>query len=240
MALPVVGDVVSDVITELSQVPGIATQLYASGRIRQHVQDAIQLELDEMWWPNLMHYQRVALDGVSGLLAADLQGPLGFIDDYTDIAVVWPDGSNRPIKELPQSINPFNLTSTAFSPIFMSPDATIPHRPVKFWPVDSPGSVVVFARQSPSIPVSDSTPFYLDRLLITYDACWMYCVDDGTVPAQVNKFQMLAVARRKKVKASYAQHPLQLDPRFPADPTLFQDFGPNAFQVGGVAGATVP
>ena len=51
MALPVVGDVVNDVITELSQVPGIATQLYASGRIRQHVQDAIQLEVNEMWWP---------------------------------------------------------------------------------------------------------------------------------------------------------------------------------------------
>ena len=153
-------------------------------------------------------------------LAADLKGPISFIDDYADIAAVWPDGSNRKVSELPQSVNPFNLTSTAFMPVFISPDATSVHRPFKVWPDDTTGNVIVWARQMPSIPVSDTTPFYLDRLLITYDACWMYCVDDGTVPAQVNKFQMLAVKRRKQMKSGFSQHPLQLDPRFPASEFL--------------------
>ena len=41
----------------------------------------------------------------------------------------------------------------------------------------------------------------------------MYAVDDGTVPAQVNKYQVLAANRRKKMIAQYSQHPLALDTR---------------------------
>jgi len=230
MADTKIGDVVSDVITELSQVPGIATQIYASGRIRQHVQDAITLEQDEVWWPALMYYQQVPLDGINGLLTQDLKGPIGFVDSLDDIAAVYPEGSNRKISNLPPSVNPFNLTSTAFAPVFISADATAAHRPFKVWPNDSKGSVVVFARQPAPIPVNDADKLYMDRLLITYDACWMYCVDDGTVPAQVNKFQMLSVKRRKQVIAATVQHSMLLDPRFPADPNLFQDFD-NAFTV---------
>jgi hypothetical protein len=50
----VVSNIVSSVINLLSQVPGIATQIYASNRIQQHVQDAFLLELEEMWWPDYM------------------------------------------------------------------------------------------------------------------------------------------------------------------------------------------
>ena len=48
----VVNDIVKAVINELSQVPGVATQIYAAGRIQQHVQDALLLELEDMWWPD--------------------------------------------------------------------------------------------------------------------------------------------------------------------------------------------
>lgn len=227
-----VGDVIGDVITELSQVPGVATQLYASGRIRQFIQDAIALEQDEMWWPQLMYYQLVPLDGVNGFLTQDLKGPLSFVDDFTDIAAVYAEGSNRKISSLPSSINPFNLNGTGIGPVFISPDATTLHRPFRVWPGTSTGSVVVWARQSASTPVSDSDTIHLDRLLITYDAAWMYCVDDGTVPAQVNKFQMLAQKRRKQMIAATVQMPMQLDPRFPADATLIDEGLNNTFTVG--------
>jgi hypothetical protein len=55
---------------------------------------------------------------------------------------------------------------------------------------------------------------YLDPLLLLFDACWMYSVDDGTVPAQVNKYQVLAANRRKKMIAQYSQHPIALDGRY--------------------------
>ena len=219
MAATSIGDIVADVITEISQVPGVATQIYASDRIRQFLQNAWQLEITEMWWPAYMHVQTVALDGTTGALAADLKGPISFIDDYDDIQSVFPEGSNRKLRELNQSINPTALTSGATT-WYVQPDYTYAHRPFKVYPPDSTGNVVVVARQRHGLPFTNETLVYIDRLLLMYDACWMYTVDDGTVPAQVNKFQMLAGNRRKQLKAGFAQQPLELDPRFPGVPVL--------------------
>jgi len=216
-----VNDVVSSVINELSQVPGLATQIYATPRIQQMVQNAILLEIEEMWWPRLMMYQQVPIDSATGLLAADVQGPISAIDDYGDVFAVYRDGSNLKIPELPQSVNPFALTGVG-APRFISADSTIPHRPLRVWPAGATGNVVVCARQRTPFPASGTDQVYLDPLLISYDACWMYAVDDGTVPAQVNKYQVLATNRRKQMKANFSQHSLMLDPRFPSDQLLDQ------------------
>lgn len=211
----VVGDIVNAVINELSQVPGVATQIYASGRILQHVQDALLLELEEMWWPDYMTWiGPIALDGTTGSLTADLIGPLATITEYKDIAAVHPSDSNRKLRELPQSINPFVLNS-GYGPWYIAPDYTTPARPFKVYPPNSTINVVVWARQRPTLPIDNSTRVYIDQLLLQYDACWMYAVDDGTIPAQVNKFQVLAQNRRRMIKAAFSVHPLQLDPRFP-------------------------
>jgi hypothetical protein len=214
-----VSDIVSAVITELSQVPGVATQIYASGRILQHVQDALLLELEEMWWPDYMTWiGPIALDGTTGSLTADLVGPLATIREYHDIEAVHPSDSNRKLRELPQSINPFVLNS-GHGPWYIAPDYTVPARPFKVYPPSSTISVVVHARQRPALPLDLTNTVYIDQLLLQYDACWMYCVDDGTIPAQVNKFQVLAQNRRRMIKAGFAQHPLELDPRFPDQQT---------------------
>lgn len=214
MAGTSIGDIVADVITEISQVPGVATQVYSQDRIRQFVQNAWLLEIEEMWWPQYRWTQTVAIDG--GVLQDDLQGPISYIDDWADIQAVFPEGSNRKLRELPQSVNPTALVSGMQS-WYIAPDYTFAHRPFRVYPSDSTGNVTVVARQMHSLPFTTDTVVYLDRLLLMYDACWMYTVDDGTVPAQVNKFQMLAGNRRKKMIAGQAQQPLQLDPRYPAD-----------------------
>jgi hypothetical protein len=212
-----VSDIVSSVINLLSQVPGIATQVYASGRIQQMVQDALLLELEEMWWPDYMCYiGPIAVDGTTGSLTADLVGPFAIITEYRDIAAVYREGSNRKLRELPQSINPMRLTS-GLSSFYIAPDYMVPARPFKVYPPDSSTGVVVWARQRPRLPLTLSDRVYIDHLLLQYDACWMYCVDDGTIPAQVNKFQVLAQNRRRMVKAGYAQHPIELDPRYPSE-----------------------
>ena len=45
MAAPTVQDIVKAAITELSQVPGLATQIYATPRLQQFVQNALLLEV---------------------------------------------------------------------------------------------------------------------------------------------------------------------------------------------------
>ena len=215
----IVQDIVNAVINELSQVPGVATQIYASGRILQHIQDAFLLEFEEMWWPDYMTYiGPVPLDGATGSLTMDLIGPLGTITEYRDIAAVFPENSNRKLRELPQSINPIamNLNNTfALRAWYLAPDYTTPARPFKVYPQNSSIGVVVWARQRPKLPLTYTDKLYLDQLLLQYDATWMYCVDDGTIPAQVNKFQVLAQNRRRMIKASFGQHSIELDPRYP-------------------------
>ena len=213
MAAPVVQDVVKAAITELSQVPGLATQIYATPRLQQFVQNAFLLEVEEMWWPMLMWYQNVAIDPATGLLAADIAGPVSGVDEYGDVAAVYRDGTNDKINELPQSINPFALMGSG-GVRFISADSTIDHRPFRVWPSGVSGNVAVWARQRPSMPMALTDKVYLDPLLLLFDACWMYTVDDGTVPAQVNKYQVLAANRRKKMLARYSQHPVALDTRY--------------------------
>lgn len=212
----VIGDIVDAVITEMSHVPGIATQIYSAPRIMQFIQDAWMLEIQEMWWPPYMFFQQVALDGSTGALAADLQGPISTCDDYADVAAVYSPGRNRKVREFPQSVNPYAYNWGRNS-WYMMPSYAVPNRPFKIIPADSPGPVVVWARQHDTLPYTNDSITYMDPLLLQFDACWMYAVDDGTVPAQVNRFQLLASKRRAQLKAGYAQQPLELDPRFPSD-----------------------
>ena len=208
-----VNDIVKAAINELSQVPGLATQVYATPRLQQFVGNAVLLEHEEMWWPQLMMYQNVPIDPATGLLAADLQGPISYIDDYANVAAVYHDGRNDKIPELPQSINPFALSS-AGRVRFISADSTIAHRPFRVWPTGATGNVAVWARQDTPSPATGTDKVYMDQTLILYDVCWMYAVDDGTVPAQVNKYQVLAANRRKKMLGNFSQHPLALDTRY--------------------------
>jgi hypothetical protein len=210
-----VSDIVKAVINELSQVPGISTQVYSSDRILQFVQNSWSMEIEEMWWPDYMVWCRtIPLDGVTGALTLDLSGPISNIDEYGDVRIAWPDDNmGRRLTELPSDVNPGSLTGTG--QLYMYPDYTVPHRPFKVWPSGSVGSVTVHARQRNKLPMIMTDTVYIDGLLLQYDAAWMYCVDDGTVPAQANKFQGMAQKRRVQMKTRYAQQPRSLDSRFP-------------------------
>ena len=216
----VVKDIVSKVINELSQVPGVATQIYSADRIRQFVENAYLLEETEMWWPQYMWYSDpIPIDSATGLLTQDLVGPISAIGDYTDIRAVWPDGRNKPLRELSPSVNPTTL-SQGIRGWFMTPDYTIPNRPLKVLPIGGVQSVVVNALQHSPTPLGLNDKVYLDPLLLMYDACWMYAVDDATIPAQVQKYQMLAHKRRMRMMAQTGNQPLELDPRYPAGDLL--------------------
>ncbi len=213
----VVGDIVNAVINLLSQVPGFVTQTYASGRILQHVQDALLLELEEMWWPDYMAWiGPIPIE--NGIPTIDLVGPLATITEWRDVAAVFPTDSNKKLSELPTNINPSLLTSG--KPRFVYPSYVTPNRPFAVLPPTSDTSVYAWCRQRPPLPLKTTDRIYIDNVLLQFDACWMYAVDDGTIPAQVNKFQVLASNRRRMVKAGYGQHPILLDPRIPADGTL--------------------
>jgi len=208
-----VNDIVNGAITELSQVPGQATQIYSTPRMTQYTQNAVLLELEEMWWPQLIWYQAVGIDGATGIPLVDLQGPINFIDEWTDILAVFPEGSHRKLPVWTGFGNPFAMGNASGGMArYIMPSMSTLHRPFSVLPYGYAGNVTVMTRQRPVVPMTGVDKIWLDRLLILYDVCWMYAVDDGTIPAQVNKYQVLAANRRKKIKAAYNTHPILLDP----------------------------
>lgn len=159
----------------------------------------------------------LAIDG--GLLTTDVVGPLATITEWRDVAAVFPSDSDKKLAELPTNMNPALLTNTS-RPRFVYPNYVVPNRPFAVMPPVSGVSVYAWCRQRPPLPLKTTDKVYIDQVLLQYDACWMYAVDDGTIPAQVNKFQVLAQNRRRMVKAGFAQHPLELDPRTSGDAAM--------------------
>lgn len=211
-----VSDVVNSVINEMSMVPGTSTQTYATPRITQHVEDAYVMLIDQQFWPELMDwYQPVTPDGVTGIITSDLVSPKKNheITRFQDLEFVFPQESNRPLKILPPRFNPQTLAGS--NSVYVDPDSTNTLRPFKVWPLTAADILVIRARSYPILPISSTDTVYLDKLLLTYMACWFYASDDGTNPGQIEKFQTLFEKRLTQVTASWNQAAVQLDPRFP-------------------------
>lgn len=211
-----VSDIVNDVITELSQVPGVNTQVYGAPRIQQLLQDAIILMMDEEWWPQLRQYfYNIVSDGVTGRLTSDLVvvGLLNHtIARFEDVENVFPATLNRPLRMLPPRFNPATLTGS--SSVYIVPDAQFPLRPFAVQPVTSTDLLTVIARAYPKVPIGLTDIVYLDRLMLTYLTAYMYEEDDATNPGAIAKFKNLFEKRLTQVKKNWAQHSIPLDPRF--------------------------
>lgn len=205
-----VDGIVRAAITELSQVPGLATQIYSTPRLQQYVQNAVLMELEEKWWINLMSYfYNVPIDPLTGWPTIDLVHPLGgYVDEYADVAAVWTKDSNKRLLSFPRRVNPQTLLGQT-SKFYIGPSGQ-PHRPITVWPPHA-HEVTIFARHRPVLPMTGTDRIWLDRVLILYDVCWMYAVDDGTIPAQINKFQVLATNRRRRLKAAEEVHGVPLN-----------------------------
>ena len=210
-----VSDIMADVITELSMVTGVSTQIYAAPRIQQHVQDATIMLMDDMWWPQLMQWYSVTPDGITGRITSDLASSLlnHKVTRFQDLEAVYPYTTNKRVTIIPPGQNPFILSGTATA--YITPDATYPLRPFSVWPLTAAETLAVHARAYPVLPLSTTDTVYLDRLLVTYMASYMYAEDDGTNPGQIAKFKAMFEKRLQQVTASWQQQSIRLDPRFP-------------------------
>lgn len=219
MAITQAVDLVGMVINELSQVPGAATQKYSSPIIMQYIQNAYLMEIEDVWWPQCMAAFSVAIDPSNGKLASDLTTGGRSITEFGDIRVVYGPRGGRALPQLPFNVDPTPLLvpaapgATLGQPIYINPDYAIPNRPVSVLPYASTGPITVIGRFRETLPFGNSTSIILDPLLLMYDAAWMYCVNDGTLPAQVAKYELLIRKRRQQMISAFNNQPLLLDSR---------------------------
>lgn len=212
MARILVSDLITEIQTELSQVTGTVTNLYGTPRILQHIQDAYLALIADFGDRVLSEYHDVTLDGTTGVIDADMTTTLDNheINRFEDIIHVWLEGRNDPLPIVPPRMNVRNITSGGAR--FIDANDTA-NRPFKVYPITSDDNLVVLARAYPELPLTEDSYIYIDRLLVTYYAAYLYAQDDAASPGQVDKFERLYNDRLRQLTNESNNQPIQLDPR---------------------------
>ena len=225
-----VSAIVDRAIVQLSQVPGVSTQVYAADRLLQYVEDAFDLVFEEHWWSAYQSYISADLDGTTGHLTSDLLPttpvsiPETYITDYKNIGTAWLSDSNRPIPELSPGQNPLLLSGGR--PLYRMADYTFARRPIIIYPIDATGTITMSVRQEPTHPFALTDTVYLDAMMLAYGAAFLFAADDGTNPGQVSKFQALFKQRTDRMIAADNTGALRLDSRQMGDTDMWWELEP--------------
>lgn len=198
-------ELINRTITRLSMTPGVGTQTYAEDQLMEMIQHKFDVLFDDYWWPQFRSWYEWTLDGTLGVVTTDLTD---IVKRFQDIKIVYPNGSDRPLGRLPDTISPFNISGT--TPRFVEPINTVSKR-FRVWPRASTGSLDVLARTKPDTYVPEDEVDFDDQLLIL-GAAYDYLEDDGTNPAATGKMLSLFTDRRNQLVKSLDSMPTQLDP----------------------------
>lgn len=223
MAKLLVQDLIESVQRELSQIAGVATNVYGTPRTLQHIQDAYLELIEEFGDRTLQKYHDVTLDGTTGVIDADLAPQ--FPDDHVinrfeDVLVVWLEGSNRGLPVLPPKMNVRTITGDTAR--YIEANVT-ENRPFMCYPVEATGDLVVLTRDYPVLPLTEESYVYIDALLITYRAAYLYAEDDATAVGAISKFEKLYEQRKMQLKSANNNQAVLLDPRMGSVPDQWME-----------------
>ena len=173
------------------------------------------MEIEHVWWPDHMQYLNSDIDPLTGKMTNDMTQNLLSTDGYGDVQYVWGPNDTKPLPAFPDNRNPQAAftNSNGGPPQYITSDYENPRRPVRVFPFNAVGPLLLRVRLRPATPFSPTTQIGIDPLLIKYDAAWMYCVNDGTIPAQVAKYELLCTKRRRDCVSRFNNQPIPLDPR---------------------------
>ena len=223
MAKLLVEDVIESVQKELSQIAGVATNVYGTPRILQHIQDAYLELIEEFGDRTLQKYHDVTLDGTTGVIDADLAAQFPddhIIDRFEDIIAVWLDGSNRPLPILPAKMNVRLITGDTARYIEANPTT---QRPFVCYPITATGDLVVLTRDYPILPLTEASYIYIDAPLVIYRAAYLYAEDDATAVGAIGKFEKLSEQRKMQLKNANNNQGVLLDPRMGSVPDQWME-----------------
>lgn len=202
----------TDVEKMLYQAAGPAVQIYAQDVIMQKIQQAFDHVFTTKFWPQFMVREVRTLDGATGLVTA----PFTSIIESKDIHSIFRKNSDRPIPQLPYSINTLDIpVGTAIKFYAPRTDANL----FTAYPLDAVDQLVVIGRSRPAneFIATDIVPF--DHLALEYWAAWEYSIDDASNAGMAAKFQGLFDSRMKELEDAEFSHVVMLNPRSEEIPT---------------------
>lgn len=210
-------DAITQVHTNMSLTDGQSMTPYSEDTITSYIISAHELIKAEHEWSEMVVWRARVLDGVQGLvtqLITDTQ-------DWKQIRRVYHEAYQTPLPLLSSYINPQTSTLlNGYRGIPPEEDNTngAGRYLVKFYPATLTGQVLFeIDREVDFTADADQLVLPIDWWLHVYGASWQYAVDDGTNPAQIDKYSSLFQKRMRQVTAreasrhSFAQ-PNQLIP----------------------------
>lgn len=203
---------VQEIVTRLTrlsgQVPGVGIQTYGADIFVDMINVAVSTVCRKYWWPHLMDWMTVQLDGSTGVPTTDLTG----VRDHTDIKAIYYDNYPKPLAYTTDSVNPTRYSGTVplgyeALPISHPQYAT---RLIRIIPVESTGSLKLRVRLMPAtLGVNDTVP--MDADLIVFGVLWSYFEDEGDNPQQAGKYKNLFDSKFTELIAATATHRIPLD-----------------------------
>lgn len=204
-------DAITQVARNLSLVNGVNMTPYSDDTIVSYLIAAHEHIIGESEWAEMMVWRPRVLDGVNGLITELITDT----DDWKSVARIYHELYQTPMPVLTSYVNPLYDTSLAQGYRGLPPeeDNQTPAGKylVKFYPPNLTGNVLFQLHREIDL-ANDATVLPIDWWLHVYYASWMYAVDDGTNPAQIDKYAKLADKRLKQVNAMENSRPTSSQP----------------------------
>tara|TARA_R100001594_G_scaffold22817_1_gene44309 strand:- start:4633 stop:5292 length:660 start_codon:yes stop_codon:yes gene_type:complete len=190
----------------LSQVAGASVQIYSEDLIADMIQHKFDVLFDEAYWPQFTTLsETMTLDGSTGVVTIDLSSK---IKKFDDIGVIFPDGSNTAISEVPFLTQNMSLI-TGSTPTSYGPN-TNSNKVFNIFPFTATGKIQVTYRTKPDdFDSGDNVDF--DSQALVLGAVYDYLEDDGTNPAATDKAQSLFESRVQQLRNLRSSAPIALD-----------------------------
>lgn len=188
---------------ELSQTPGVGVQTYAEDTLGQKGQRIFNSIFDTFWLPGYCDWVTWTLDGVNGVVTADLTDVLGKVED---IRLLFISGHSDAIPRLPTELNPYTITGT--TPLYFD---TTSNQAKKFqiWPLAATGDLQARIRQKPADFTGDEI-VYADTDLLVNGMVYDFLEDDGANPNATQKYKNLFDARFLELRRLETSAPIKL------------------------------
>lgn len=210
-------NLISDGVRRLRQVPGLNVQLYSEQVIGSYIQEAYTVLRAEAWWPWLMKRITGTLDGATGCLTVPMT-TLGGPDDFEDIRAIWLDNYQQRMPMIGEDVNPSTQLNTRYGryvePMSIHDDPTRT-KLFRILPLDTPGSVHIWARVDPAFLFTTPTIVVpMNKYLLLNYVMWRYMTDDaanpGAATAALQAYEKIKDQELMKVN----DQPIWLDPGY--------------------------
>ena len=203
-----VSEAIVKVALNMSLVPGANMSPYSDDQIGHYLRNANLMLMEKGDWPELEVTSTKVLDGTTGKItvaytAADL------FTTYRRIKGVYCQSLRGKVPQLTSYNNPlFTNPEIAWSPTNIVDDPNGVYI-IKMTPVTMTGNVAIVYNATADFSDGD-TVIPIDSLLHEWIATWMWAVDDGTNPDQVDKYLNLWQDRLKDIQGNISQGPVSL------------------------------